>query len=129
MEVYKTKWFRRFARREKITDAMLCDAVARAERGQVDADLGGGVIKQRMARKGQGRSGGYRSLIVYRIDDRAIFVFGFAKSDQDNLEPDELADLKTAAKLLLGYDADDLEEAVTKGELWEVDCDAEAIQE
>lgn len=100
VRVFKTKWFRRFARREGIADATLCEAVARAERGVVDADLGGGVMKQRIARQGQGRSGGYRSLIVYRSGDRAVFVFAFAKSDRDDLEPDELADLKTTAALL-----------------------------
>jgi hypothetical protein len=105
------------------------DAVRRVKRGQIDADLGGGVIKQRIARKGQGRSGGYRSLIVYRAEDRAIFVFGFAKSDREDLEPDELKDLRKLAILLLARDAEQLEEAVVNGELWEVRCDGKALQE
>jgi hypothetical protein len=127
VKVFKTKWFRRFARREGILDEMLCDAVARAGRGQIDADLGSGVIKQRIARKGQGRSGGYRSLIVYRAEDRAIFVFGFAKSEREDLEPDELRDLRKTARLLLTYDAEQLEEAVVNDELWEVRCDGQAL--
>jgi len=81
-------------------------------------------MKQRLARQGQGRSGGYRSLIVYRSGDRAVFVFGFAKSERDDIEPDELADLKTAAALLLGYDVAELEQAVDNNELWEVMCNA-----
>jgi hypothetical protein len=129
VKVFKTKWFRRFARREGISDETLCVAVRRAERGKVDADLGGGIINQRIARKGQGRSGGYRSLIVYRAEDRAILVFGFAKSDRDDLEPDELKDLRKLATLLLGYDAKQLEEAVASDELWEVRCDGKALQE
>ncbi len=129
MKVFKTKWFRRFARREGISDETLCDAVRRAERGKIDANLGGGVIKQRIARKGQGRSGGYRSVIVYRGEDRAIFVFGFAKSDREDLKPDELKDLRKLAILLLAYDADQVEKAVVKGELWEVRCDGQALQE
>jgi len=129
VKVFETKWFRRFARREGISDEALCDAVRRAERGQIDADLGGGVIKQRIARKGQGRSGGYRSLIVYRAADRAIFVFGFAKSEREDLEPDELKDLRKAARLLLAYNAEQLEEAVVNDELWEVKCDGQALQE
>lgn len=127
MRVFKTKWFRRFARREGISDAVLCEAVARAERGLIDADLGGGVIKQRVARQGQGRSGGHRNMIVYRSGDRAVFVFGFAKSDREDLEPDELADLKTTAKLLLGYDAGQLDKAVDDEELWEVKCDDQEV--
>jgi hypothetical protein len=129
VRVYKTKWFRPFARREAIADTALCDAVARAVRGKVDVDLGGGVMKQRVARPGQGRSGGYRTLILYRAKDRAIFVFGFAKSEREDLEPDELEDLKVTAKLLLAYSAEQLEAAVVDDELWEVNCDDEALQE
>ena len=52
MRVFKTRWFARFARQEKIADASLREAIARAEHGLVDADLGGGLIKQRVARQG-----------------------------------------------------------------------------
>ena len=69
----------------------LCEAVGRANRGLLDADLGGGVIKQRLARRGQGRSGGYRVLIAYRARVRSIFLYGFAKSERENIEEDELA--------------------------------------
>ncbi len=127
MRVFTTKWFRRFARREGIVDTMLCEAVARAERGLIDADLGGGVIKQRIARQGQGRSGGHRNIIVYRSGDRAVFMFGFAKSEREDLEPDELADLKATAKLLLAFDAGELNKAVDNQELWEVMCDDQEV--
>ena len=80
MRIFKNAWFERFARKQKIPDAVLRDAIRRAEQGLIDADLGGGVIKQRVARPGQGRSGGYRTLIVYRQAQRAFFVYGFAKS-------------------------------------------------
>jgi hypothetical protein len=60
MRVFKTKPFARFASREWLADQELCEAVRRAERGLIDADLGGGVIKQRLAREGQGKSGGFR---------------------------------------------------------------------
>jgi hypothetical protein len=66
MQVFLTKWIARFARREKISSASLCEAIARAERGLIDADLGGGLIKQRVARAGKGRSGGYRTILAYR---------------------------------------------------------------
>jgi hypothetical protein len=100
---------------------------ARAGRGQIDADLGRGVIKQRVARPGQGRAGGYRTLIVYRARDRAIFVFGFAKNEREDLEPDEPEDLKTTAGLLLAYTREQLDEALMSDELWEVRCDDEAL--
>ena len=85
--VFKTRWFQRFARREKIRDAVLLDSVARAEKGQLDADLGGGVIKQRIARPGQGKSGGYRTIILFKQGQRAVFVYGFAKSERGTSTP------------------------------------------
>ena len=101
MRIFMTRWFKRFARKEHLADEMLLDAVRRAERGQIDADLGGGVIKQRVARPGQGRSGGYRTLLLYRSRSRAIFAFGFAKSRKADLEPDELEAYRELAKVYL----------------------------
>lgn len=72
--VFKTRWFERFARKERLSDATLREAIARAERGLIDADLGGGMIKQRLARPGQGRSAGYRTLVVFRRGDLAVFA-------------------------------------------------------
>ena len=86
VKIYKNAWFVKFARKEKITDETLCDAITRVRRGTIDADLGGGLIKQRIARAGAGKSGGFRTLIFYRQGTRAVFVFGFAKSDQANLQ-------------------------------------------
>jgi len=102
VRVFKNGWFQKFARKEKISDAVLCEAVARAERGQIDADLGSGLIKQRLARPGAGKSGGFRTLVFFRTRQRAVFAFGFAKSDMANLDDADEAYLKKAAKLVLG---------------------------
>jgi putative transcriptional regulator len=80
----------RFVRREGLDHASLLEAIARAERGLVDADLGKGLIKQRVARAGKGRSGGYRTILAYRRGTRSIFLYGFAKSERANIGPDEL---------------------------------------
>ena len=90
MKVFKTKWFARFARHERIADASLREAIERAERGLIDADLGGGLIKQRVARRGQGRSGGYRVIVAYRAKEAGCFFSAFAKSDRENIGADEL---------------------------------------
>ena len=68
MRIFKSRWFKRFARREGIADAALREAAARAEKGQIDADLGSGVIKQRIARKGQGRNILRRNRAQIRVD-------------------------------------------------------------
>lgn len=97
MRILLTRWFDRFARKEGLSTDRMVEAIDRASRGLVDADLGHGLIKQRIARAGKGRSSGYRVVIVYRMDDRAIFLFGFAKSEQADLSPREFAALRDAA--------------------------------
>ncbi|WP_239018843.1 type II toxin-antitoxin system RelE/ParE family toxin [Sphingobium terrigena] len=119
--IFKNGWFERFARKERITDASLREAVERAESGLVDADLGGGVIKQRVARTGQGKSGGYRTLILFRQGDKAIFAFGFAKSAQANISKADLALLRNAASEVLEWSAGELDRLVALGTLVEID--------
>ena len=111
----------RFARRERISDTSLCEAVRQAERGLIDADLGGGVIKQRVARPGQGRSGGFRVLIAYRAKARSVFLFGFAKSERENIEADELMTLRDVAHAWFEADAKTIARAILDGLLQEVD--------
>jgi hypothetical protein len=93
----------------------------------IDADLGGGVIKQRIARRGAGKSGGFRALIVFKMGERAFFVHAFAKNERDNIRDDELAALKKLAGELLNYDDAALARALAAGTLMEVKCDEQAI--
>ena len=127
MRTYKNKSFARFARHAGIPDAALCDAVLRAGRGQVDADLGGGVIKQRIARAGGGRSGGFRAIVLFRREDRAFFVHGFAKNERENLQRDELRTLRRLAGELFGLERTELEAMLANGTISEVNCDDQAI--
>jgi hypothetical protein len=112
----------RFSRKERIDDDRLCEAVERAERSLVDADLGGGVIKQRIARKGQGRSGGYRMLIVYRSRGRAVFLYGFAKNERDNIDRDEFTRLRRTADEILKWKDRQIAELMAAGEWTEIQC-------
>ena len=120
MRLYKLKAFARFQRRERIADKALGKAVRSAEDGLVDADLGGGLIKQRVARPGQGKSGGFRTIIAYRRGDRAVFLFGFAKSERENLDDDELAYWQQVGRAYLALDEDGIEAAIAADELMEV---------
>ncbi|QHD70186.1 type II toxin-antitoxin system RelE/ParE family toxin [Sphingobium yanoikuyae] len=119
--IFKNGWFERFARKERIADAALREAVERAESGLVDADLGSGVIKQRVARTGQGKSGGYRTLLLFRQGDRAIFAFGFAKAKQANISKADLALLRKAAIEALEWSGEELDRLVASGTLVEID--------
>jgi len=120
LRIFKTKWFARYVRRERIADRELSEAVARAADGLVDADLGGGIIKQRIARAGQGRSGGYRMLIAYRAGHRAVFLYGFAKRERENISPDELLTLREIGATWLAADANRIAYALKESVLQEV---------
>jgi hypothetical protein len=123
LSIFATKVFVRFARKERLDDKRLCEAVTRAEQGSVDADLGGHLIKQRVARTGGGRSGGYRTVIAYQAPQRSVFLYGFAKNERDNINDRELDDLKKLAKQLLNYTEEQIAKAIRQAELREVLCD------
>jgi hypothetical protein len=120
VHIFKLKTFARFARRERMSDVSLFDAIDRAERGLVDADLGGGLIKQRVARPGQGKRSGYRVIIGFRSKLRAVFLFGFAKNELDNIDDDQLATLRETAALWLAADPQKIQRALKDELLIEV---------
>lgn len=123
MRAYMNRWFAKFAAREKMSAASLIEAVVRAEAGLIDADLGGGLIKQRIARAGGGRSSGYRSLIIFRSEDRAVFVFGFAKNLKGNLDAAELKAFRAAAKIVLGLTQEQIDDELQHERLIKVKAD------
>lgn len=125
--IYKNRWSAKFAIRKGISDAALVAAIDQANRGLVDADLGGGLIKQRVAREGGGKSGGYRTLVFFRHEERAIFAFGFAKSDKANLSAVELQTYKQAAKIVLALTQAQIDTEVREGRLFEVNDDAQDL--
>ena len=120
MRIFVVKAFDRFRRREKLSNALLRHTIDRVEAGLVDADLGGGLIKQRVARKGQGKSSGYRTLIAVRNGQRAVYLLGFAKKDRANLRPNELFDLRVLATLWLDLSDKQINQAIAEGDLQEV---------
>lgn len=70
MAIYKTRWFDRWARKQGLTSAALCTAIQEMASGLYEADLGGGLLKKRIARQGQGKSGGYRTMVATHKGDR-----------------------------------------------------------
>ena len=124
MKVFQNAWFGRFARKEEISADALWDTVERAENGQIDANLGGGVIKQRIARPGKSKSKGYRSIILFRKGELSFFVYGFSKSELGNIRKDEEAQFKNMAKHVLSLTDAHLSKLVANGEFEEVVKDA-----
>ena len=120
MRVFKLRIFTKFQRRERIADASLLNAIKLAEQGLVDADLGGGLIKQRIARPGKGKSGGYRTLIAFWHGERAVFLYGFAKSERDNIDDEELDRLRVLARHFIAMEPWRISELVENNELMEI---------
>ena len=124
MGIYKTRWFDRWARKQRLSTPALCDAVHEMVNGLFDADLGGGLFKKRIARSGQGKSGGYRTLVATNKGSRWVFVYGFPKNERSNIDRDEAEALKKLAAHLLSLTAQAVTKAKEAGELIEVECDA-----
>lgn len=121
--VYKTKVFSRFARKAGLDSEALIETARAVISGRWDADLGGGVFKQRVARPGRGKSGGFRTLLAFRTGGSCFFVYGFAKNDMANLTKKELEVAQATAAILLNYGADDLAQIVARGELVELELE------
>ncbi|MCL2381249.1 MAG: type II toxin-antitoxin system RelE/ParE family toxin [Treponema sp.] len=120
MRIFKITWFARFAGKEGITDGELREAVNQLESGQADANLGGNVYKVRVARPGEGKSGGYRVIVVFRSGERTFYMYGFAKSERENISPKELRKLKKQAKSMLAMTSAQIADALKEGVLNEL---------
>jgi hypothetical protein len=112
-------------------------AIVRADKGQIDADLGGEVIKQRIAKPGKGKSKGYRTIIFFRRGSppgradpkttKAFFVYGFSKSDRANIDRDEEEQFKEAAKHVLALTDKQLAELLRRGDFVEVKANEQKV--
>lgn len=120
MRIFRTRWFVKWAKKEKIHEQALIQAVEEMERGLIDADLGGHVYKKRVAIQGRGKSGGVRTLIAYQFQDRAFFIYGFAKNKRTNISNKELQALQIIANNLLNHNDKMLDHLLNQKELVEV---------
>jgi len=103
VRIFKNKSFHQFTKREGIADNELKEIVKQLENGQYYADLGGSVYKMELARKGEGKHGGYRSIVVFKSEFRTFFMYGFPKSNKDNISGKELRVFKSKAKDNLAF--------------------------
>jgi hypothetical protein len=118
--VFKTRHFHRWMKKTDLTDIALCHAIAEMSDGLIDADLGSGVVKKRVAMGGRGKSGGARTLVATNRGARWFFVFGFEKNERTNISNEELEALQVVAKDLLARTNEQLDQAVSDGALLEI---------
>ncbi len=121
MRTYKTQWFQRWAANEGLADGALASAVREIVAGLIDGDLGGHVVKKRVGLQGRGKRGGVRTLLAFRREDRAFFIYGFAKNERANISQKELKALRMLAAELLSYGTEELAKAVRVAELIELE--------
>ena len=123
MRIFKNKWFAKFAKKERISDKKLCELIKQIENGNIDVDYGGGVIKQRLARPNQGKSGGYRCIVLFRIKEKSFLVYGFPKNERDNIGTEEELVFKDLSQQMFDFSEDDIEHMLKTGVLVEVPYD------
>ncbi|EPJ2671584.1 type II toxin-antitoxin system RelE/ParE family toxin, partial [Escherichia coli] len=120
MRIFKNAWFERFARKHRISDKSLRKIVEQADKGIISANLGSGVIKQRLARSGGGKSGGYRTIIFYRVAEKAFFIYAYAKNERENITALEENAFRKAAPHVLNLTDEQLAQLIQQGQFTEV---------
>jgi hypothetical protein len=121
MRVLKTKTFARWARKERIDDSLLAEAVSEMRRGLVDAQLGGNLLKKRIARLGAGKRGGYRIFVTTDWSNRWVFLYGFAKKERENLDERETIELRRIGQGYLDMSGEAVLYLLGTGQLQEID--------
>ncbi len=108
----------------KLVDRDLCEAVHEMTLGLIDADLGGGLVKKRIPRIGQGKRGGFRTIVATRRSDCWFFIYGFAKSEMESATRERTLECRRAAKEFLSLNSEECDEHVESGKLFKVKCHA-----
>ncbi len=119
MRIFTTKWFTNWVAKEGLTDEALRSAVAEMAQGLIDANLGGHVYKKRVGVQGRGKRGSVRTLLAFKVEEKACFMYGFAKNQRANISDKELHALKRLAAEIMAYSDQALEQALHAGALRE----------
>lgn len=121
MKSYITRWFNKWADKKGISEELLIEAIERTKLKMGVVDLGGNLFKIRIGKEGQGRSGGYRTILAIKLGKRALFIYGFEKNDKDNIDKKELEYYKEYAKSFLAYDEKDIERLIDAGVIFRLE--------
>ena len=117
-----TKWFKKWARKANLSDENLLEAIENLENGLSVADLGGNIYKVRVQRQGKGKSSGFRTIVVYRIEEKAIFLYGFGKNEKSNIDKQELSYFKKLGSDLLALNEEQINNSIKKQILFDLEA-------
>ena len=112
MKKLKTKWFNKWAKKQKLSNERLLLAIDDMQNNLSSVNLGGGLYKIRVSLEHSGKSSAFRTIIVYKENDRAVMVYGFMKKEQENLSASELKSFKTLSKDILALSDEALMHAI-----------------
>ena len=118
-----TKWFRKWARKSKLSDNSLLESIENLENGLSVVDLGGNVYKVRIQRQGKGKSSGFRTIVVYRVKERVIFLYGFGKNEKSNIDRQELSYFKKLGNDLLALDDEQINNSIKQQILFDLEAE------
>jgi hypothetical protein len=121
MERLITKWFKKWARKSKVNDEDLLDTISNLKDGLSTVDLGSNLFKVRVKREHGGKSSGFRTIIIYKKDEKAIFLYGFGKNEKDNINKTELLYFKKLGNDFLNLNQDEIEQLIDKKSLFEIE--------
>ena len=110
VRIFKTSFFNKWqTKKSELSDDALVIAIKELEKGLFEANLGGNLYKKRVAMPGSGKRGSYRVIVAQKIKDNAwIYVYGFNKSDINNINKEDLEELKELANDLFSISIDKL---------------------
>ena len=121
MKRLSTKWFKKWSKKVKLSNKSLLEAIENLESGLSSIDLGHNLFKVRVRRENTGKSSGFRTIILYKTGDIAIFLFGFAKNERDNINLSELKDFKEIGNILLALTEKEIKKAIIAKELFNLE--------
>ena len=123
IQVLVTKPFSRWMRKSQVTNTDILGAAQEMVEGLIDANLGGHLVKKRVALRGRGKSAGARTIVATKFEQRWIFLFGFEKNERSNIDASELKVLQELASSLLGLDQQAIALAINAGQLFQLQGD------
>ena len=121
MKKLSTKWFKRWSKKTKLSNKSLLEAIQNLEDGLSTSGLGGNLFKVRIKREHSGKSSGFRTIIVFKSGEKAIFLYGFGKNEKENIDKSELEHLKKLGFDLLSLDSKQFKLAISKGVLFDLE--------
>lgn len=120
MKIFKTRYFSKWAKKRDLKDALLLQIAQDISNGIFEANLGGGVLKKRIATEGRGKRASVRSIIIYKRENHCFFVYGFLKNEKTNITPNEEAAFKILARELLNLSEPEIVTRLRSGALLEI---------